>query len=111
MLTQLGSVGVMAAAPAAAAAAPAVAAAAPAAIASAACTAAAASSTGAGETSAAGASCARRDTALRAGAASGEGEASALTPHLHIVMGHCAGMAQVSAHQLSLAEAEMETHE
>ena len=47
----------------------------------------------------------------RAGAASGEGEASALTPHLHIVMGHCAGMAQVSAHQLSLAEAEMETHE
>ena len=47
----------------------------------------------------------------RAGAASGEGEASAATPHLHMVMGQLAGMAHVSWHQLSLAEAEMETHE
>ena len=47
----------------------------------------------------------------RAGAASGEGEASAATPHLHMVKGQLAGTAQVSWHQLSLAEAEMETHE
>ena len=93
MLTQLSSVGVMAAAPAAAASGATTG------------TAAAASTTGAG------ASCARRDTALRAGAAPGEGEASAATPHLHMVMGQLAGMAHVSWHQLSLAEAEMETHE
>ena len=30
---------------------------------------------------------------------------------MHMVMGQLAGLAQVSAHQLSLAEAEMETHE
>ena len=47
----------------------------------------------------------------RAGAASGEGEASAATPHLHMVIGQLAGMAHVSWHQLSLAEAEMLTHE
>ena len=47
----------------------------------------------------------------RAGAASGEGEASAATPHLHMDTGQLAGMAHVSWHQLSLAEAEMLTHE